>query len=130
VAVSGLTLSDTAWLTSDADGDGLPAWREYFLGTDPLAADTNGDGVGDGVSEASGLDPVDPDVDGDGAPNWVERARGTDPFRADTDGDGYGDGVDAFPLDPNRWDGPPEGSGDTTPPTITLTHPAGARPVP
>jgi alpha-tubulin suppressor-like RCC1 family protein len=130
VAVSGLTLSDTGWLTSDADGDGLPAWREYFLGTDPLEADTNGDGVGDGVSEASGLDPADPDVDGDGVPNWVERAQGTDPFRADTDGDGHDDGVDAFPLDSSRWDPPLLGGGDTTPPVITLKEPVSACPVP
>ncbi len=32
---------------TDSDGDGIPDWRELLLGTNPLAFDTNSDGVGD-----------------------------------------------------------------------------------
>lgn len=130
VTVSGLTLANNTWLTGDADADGLVTWREYFLGTDPLHPDSNGNGLSDAVELAAGSDPTNPDSDGDGVRNETERANGTDPFRADTDGDGYADGVDAYPLDPTRWQGPAPGGGDTTPPVITLTAPAGARPVP
>jgi len=130
VVVSGLMLATNSWLTADPDADGLRTWREYFLGTDPLAADTNGNGLHDGAEEAAGLDAAHPDTDGDGVRNEAERAAGTDPFRADTDGDGHADGVDAFPLDPTRWDPPIPGGGDTTPPVITLKEPVSACPVP
>ena len=59
-----------------------------------------------------------------------EVQRGTDPFNADTDGDGANDRRDAFPLDPTRSTAPPPVPGDTTPPTITLTEPTNAIPVP
>jgi hypothetical protein len=49
---------------------------------------------------------------------------------ADSDGDTRADGVDAFPLDPARWDPPAPIPGDTTPPVITLTYPTTAVPVP
>lgn len=131
VAVPSLTLATNTWLTSDADGDGLPAWREYLLGTDPLAADTNGNGISDGVEAGQGTtDGANPDTDGDGLPNWVEVTLGTDPFAADSDGDGVNDGADYWPLDPTRWQAPTPTPGDTTPPVITLTYPTGARPVP
>jgi alpha-tubulin suppressor-like RCC1 family protein len=130
VAVQDLTLAANTWLTTDPDADGLSTWREYFLGTDPLAADTNGNGLHDGAEESAGLDAANPDTDGDGIRNDAERAAGTDPFRADTDGDGHADGVDAFPLDPTRWDPPLPGGGDTTPPVITLKEPVSACPVP
>lgn len=128
VPVSGLTLGNNTWLTTDADSDGLPTWREYLLGTDPLNHDTNGDGLPDGAVEAGGLDVLNPDVDGDGVPNWTERTNGTDPFAADTDGDGAADGVDAFPLDPTRSSPPSPTPGDVTPPVITITAPASVRP--
>ena len=75
---------------------------------------------------ASGQSSTNPDSDGDGVLNVTERDQGTDPFRADTDGDGHAAGVDAFPLDPTRWDPPPPTGGDTTPPLITLTEPTSA----
>ena len=100
-------------------------------GTDPLAADTNGNGVNDGTEASNGTtDGGNPDTDGDGVANWVEIAKGTDPFLADSDGDGVNDGADYWPLDPTRWQAPTPTPGDVTPPVITLTYPTGARPVP
>ncbi len=66
--------------------------------------DLNMDGIPDGVGRLMGIDPTNLDVDGDGIPNWVEIANGTNPFDPDTDHDGVPDGLDAFPLDPLRWD--------------------------
>lgn len=126
-----LTVVQNSWMTLDSDADGLPNWREYLAGTDPLNPDSNGNGVVDGVEEGSGAaDPANPDTDGDGVANWVEVSAGTDPFRADSDGDGVNDGADYFPLDPTRWQAPATTPGDTTPPVITLIYPSGARPLP
>ena len=110
----------------DTDGDGLSDWKENELGTDPFAIDSNGDGLSDGMEYAAGLDPVSNDVDGDGSSNAQELAAGTNPFLADTDGDGVIDGLDAYPLDPTRWQAPAADPNDHTAPTIILTQPAGA----
>lgn len=110
----------------DPDGDGLTTAQELALGTDPFNADTNGDGISDGLSVQIGLSPTNPDQDGDGVLNAVERARGSDPFVWDTDGDGHGDGQDAFPLDPSRWEALTPTPGDSTPPVITLSEPTNA----
>jgi alpha-tubulin suppressor-like RCC1 family protein len=126
----GFSLVDNTWLAGDADGDGVPTWREYLQHLDPLSPDTDGDGVPDGVAAQSGSSPDNPDTDGDGLSNAREIAMGTDPFRADTDGDGVIDGLDAFPLDPTRSTKPAPTPGDTTPPTIVLIEPTTARPVP
>lgn len=62
----------------DLDGDGLNNLKEALIKTDPAKADTDGDGLGDGVET------------------------GTDPLKADTDGDGVNDKQDVFPLDPKE----------------------------
>jgi hypothetical protein len=76
----------------DSDEDGLPDSFEAGIGTDPLLADTDADGLTDYQEVAwdgdvAGLDPV-----GD-----------TDPLSADTDADGFLDGMEAAagydPLD-------------------------------
>ncbi|TCO82168.1 fibronectin type III domain protein [Chthoniobacter flavus] len=113
----------------DADGDGLTNAQELALGTDPLNWDTNGDGLSDLTDILLGYDPKNMDLDGDGLTNAQELAMGINPFVADTDGDGVPDGLDAFPLDPTRWQLPVI-PGDTTPPVITLFEPIGAVPVP
>lgn len=129
-SVSGLTLATQTWLSTDSDGDGLTAWREHLLGTDPLNPDSNGNGMPDGAEASTGQPAANPDVDGDGL-SWVQEAqRGTDPFRADTDGDGVSDLADLFPLDPTRTALPPPTPGDTTPPVITLIEPTNAVPIP
>ncbi len=123
-AVPGFQVVNNAFMTGDQDNDGIATWREYLLGTDPLAADTDGDGIPDGVDTETNLDP-----DGDGLSNAMEALLGTDPYNADTDGDGVPDGLDAYPLDPTRSSPPVPDPNDHTPPVITLIYPSNARPV-
>ncbi len=44
---------------SDADGDGLEAWEEEELGTDPDDADSDADGFSDGDEVDENTDPLD-----------------------------------------------------------------------
>ena len=111
-------------INTDGDGDGLPNWKEYELGTDPTNPDSNGNGLRDGDEYNSGYNPAGTDSDGDGLSNTAEIAAGTNPFWNDTDGDGVVDGLDAYPLDPtasSNTDPTP-----TTAPTINLELPTNA----
>lgn len=116
----------------DSDWDGLSNYMEYYLNQlngwnlDPFNADSNGDGIMDGVAVALGLNPSVVDSDSDGLSNSQELLMGTNPFSADTDRDGVPDGLDAYPLDPTRSAFPPGSGSDTTAPTITLAEPANA----
>ena len=131
IDASDLVLATNTLLSGDADGDGLIGWREYLTGSDPVTADTNGNGVLDGVeSEQTTTDPDNPDTDGDGLVNWLELKAGTDPFDVDSDDDTVNDQADAFPLDPARTSMPSGNPSDTTPPVITLTEPTNATLVP
>ena len=67
--------------------------REYELGTNPQAADSDGDGVGDGAEVANGMNPLNADSDGDGMPDGWEAANGLDALVDDAAGDADGDGV-------------------------------------
>ena len=64
----------------DSDGDGLRDRDEEILGTDPVEADTDGDGLGDGFEAADpDLDPLvgnDPcaDANGNGRPDIEDYA--------------------------------------------------------
>ena len=97
--------------TGDFDGDGLTDLDEYEeTKTDPTKADTDGDGLSDGVetntgtyvsATNTGTNPKKADSDKDGLADGVEtntgelvdeENTGTDPNNADTDGDGYKDG--------------------------------------
>lgn len=103
----------------DTDSDGLPDGYEVLtLGTDPLKADTDGNGVKDSDEDADGdkltnleeykLDtsPINPDTDGDGLNDYEEvYTYHTDPLNADTDGDGLSDGKEInFNYNPNLFD--------------------------
>lgn len=75
----------SAYLLSDVDGDGLLTGEEIELGTSVTSADTDVDGIEDGVEVLIGLNPLDAsdaamDFDHDGLPNSVEAALGTHPY--------------------------------------------------
>ena len=83
-------------LMADTDGDGLEDGDEVAIGTIPAAADTDNDGLSDYWEYQNGLDPLSPsggngadgDPDGDHLTNAKEFAYGTDPSSPDTDSDG------------------------------------------
>src|SRR5690606_16559382 len=86
--------------------------QEYARGTDPTLADTDGDGLVDGVETGTGIfvsvndtgtDPLKADTDEDGIPDAqeVNSTPRTDPNKADTDDDGFSDSEElAFYSDP------------------------------
>lgn len=89
--------------TRDPDGDGLDNYTEIVvLGTDPNKADTDRDGVADGVEVAAHTSPLNADTDGDGLNDGIEKAIGTNPLLKDSNNNGIsdadedldGDGVD------------------------------------
>ena len=91
----------------DSDGDGISDEDEKNLvGTDPVKADTDNDGLMDGVELKMGLDPltinvvnscnVTSDIDGDRLNDCEERVLGTDGCITDTDGDGLPDLVEVL----------------------------------
>lgn len=87
-------------LVADTDGDGLDDRVEHIIGMDPRKTDTDGDGFDDrteieyGMSPLSaiGADGADGDFDGDGLANGQEVKFGTLLNIADCDGDGLNDG--------------------------------------
>lgn len=98
----------------DSDEDGIPNIFEELIGTDPMCADTDGDGLTDDqelsvtdtdplvfASVQSGVSDANADSDGDGLSNADEILYGTDPLKADTDGDTLIDGDELkLRLDP------------------------------
>ena len=86
-------------ILQDKDYDGLNNINEYWLGTSPTNADTDGDGMPDGWEIKMSFNPRDPqdanqDRDKDGLSNLGEYFFGTDPDIPDTDGDGFRDGIE------------------------------------
>jgi hypothetical protein len=70
--------------SQDSDRDGLADSDETLVtGTDPNRADTDGDGLGDGVEVVNRMNPLDADMDNDGANDGAEIASGTNPFLPD-----------------------------------------------
>jgi len=100
-------LTDDA--AADRDSDGVTNLEEFqasgYVGTtlDPVTKDGDGDRDGDGVTNIEEYRAAD--SDGDGLSNGVETNTGfyfddtdtgTDPLKVDTDGDGLVDGSDGF----------------------------------
>lgn len=94
---------------SDSDQDGLANRLEEALETDPASADSDGDGLDDGVEVLRlGTDPTNPDTDGDGINDDVEVAGFAlpgqsqrwylDPKSADTNEDGQVDTIECPDL--------------------------------
>lgn len=76
----------------DSDGDGLPDDIEAMLGTDPLDADTDDDGIVDGNEDKNQDGVIDP------------LAGETDPTNPDSDDDGFYDGTEIGLLEPQNID--------------------------
>ena len=97
----------TPTAAGDPDNDTLTNLQELELGTHPNSADTDGDGLADGVEAADArTHPLLADSDADGASDGAEvNELQTDPANPDTDGDGDDDGFEAAfsgdPLDAN-----------------------------
>jgi hypothetical protein len=106
-------LSGLSGGAEDADSDGLSNAKEQDLGTDPTRADTDADGLNDGVETMTGVvlgpsdtgsNPRRADSDEDGLSDRAE-ALGpqffTSPMLADTDGDIFNDRTElTAPSDP------------------------------
>jgi hypothetical protein len=78
----------------NADGDGFSNEEDYFNGTDPMLADTDGDGASDSEEVlAHHTDPLSTDTDRDGMPDGWEVVHGLAPLVVnaydDDDGDRY-----------------------------------------
>ncbi len=102
----GLDRENAADAGSDRDSDGLTAAQEYAAGSLPDDADSDDDGLTDGVEVGTHrTDPRHEDTDRDGLPDAQELADGTNPTLPDSDGDGLVDGEEtlwlANPLDPD-----------------------------
>jgi hypothetical protein len=68
----------------DGDKDGISDQDEILrTGTDPKKADTDGDGINDGVEVIYRMNPLDADMDKDGVSDGQEVAQGSDPFFPD-----------------------------------------------
>lgn len=109
---------------ADTDLDGLKDGLEVKTHrTDPLKNDTDGDTLLDGAEVQRGTNPLLKDTDADGLEDAAELVRRTNPLVADTDGDGLEDGAEVAagsdPLDAR--------SPGTTDPTDPATPTPGAR---
>ena len=104
---------------ADTDGDNLTDFDEFvLLGTDPLQADMDGNGITDDMEDydEDGLNTVEeknnntnallPDSDYDGVNDGIEvNQLLSDPLKEDTDGDGLLDGQEyTMGLNPNASD--------------------------
>jgi hypothetical protein len=120
---------------ADFDNDGLGNLAEVNIHIDPLEADSDRDGINDGVEVANNGNPLSDtdgdslrstDSDGDGLNDAAELARGSSPTLWDSDGDGVGDAKDEFPLDQDLTVTPSTTPGDTAPPMVMLEAPSNA----
>lgn len=89
--------------TADGDGDGLTNLEEFANKTNPLVADTDGDGLNDGREvNTTKTNPLLADSDKDGLSDGAEvNTHHTNPLLADSDADGIDDAREiTLGLDP------------------------------
>lgn len=114
VAGTGAVIAATA--LGPLDGDDVSIVEELRTDTDPLDADTDDDGLDDGVERAEyDTDPTVADTDGDGLADGEEvDDYESDPLAADSDDDGLADGleVDVHGTDPTAADSDGDGLTD------------------
>lgn len=89
----------------DSDFDGLPDYAEnpdWGAMTNPLIADTDGDGLCDGYEHTYGKgDPLNPDLDMDGLNDSVEVVHNTFYANPDSDDDGLNDSLEVLVYSSN-----------------------------
>lgn len=110
-----VTTSSVADPLKDSDNDGLKDGEESRLGTDPRKADTDQDGLTDGIEvDDTGTDPLKTDTDGDGVDDAEELDAGSDPHSRDSDGDGLDDfeEIQVYGTDPLLRDTDADGYSD------------------
>lgn len=103
--------------SGDVDSDSLNNTQEIEHGTGLADADTDGDGLLDGLEVTKyGTDPTTPDTDQDGLRDGREVNIGTSPTTPDTDGDGLDDGteVNKYGTDPKDPDTDDDGVDDAS----------------
>jgi len=83
-------------LAADSDGDHVGDADELAVGSDPQNPDSDGDGLDDGVETLHGTSPTSIDTDADGLSDPQETAGETSPTSFDTDGDGFSDGFEVL----------------------------------
>ncbi len=129
----------------DPDGDTLSNFDEFTFGTNPIATDTDSDGLRDDYESDfgfytsptnTGTSPVRADSDGDGLLDGVETATGTfvspsntgsNPNDPDTDSDTVNDGLEVLTYGTNpNVDGDKDGDtlSDAAEINIHLTNPS------
>jgi len=103
-------------LKADSDGDGLNDGAEVNqYKSYPLKADSDSDGLNDGAEvNQYKTDPLKADSDGDGLNDGDEVKYKSDPLKTDTDGDGLNDGVEVnqYKTDPAKADTDGDGLSD------------------
>ncbi len=113
------TLDDSG---DDKEGDGLSNGEEFAAKTDPNAADSDGDGLGDAQErQAARTDPSRADTDADGMPDGWEVRNGTQALAHDADEDPDGDGLThrrEFELGTDPFVTDTDGDGDGYPDAI------------
>lgn len=102
--------------SGDPDGDALTNAHEFAAGTDPRKADTDGDGLADGVELNTTLtNPLKRDTDADGLSDKDEvDVYHSNPTQTDSDGDALADGfeVNTLHTDPAKPDSDGDATGD------------------